>query len=258
MIEGFEKISHRESGCLWRGFIRSRATGITAVCRDLDSPEARLFHNSAKITAGVAGDFFVKRYNLPGFTVQIRRLFKPSRPLVVLRGAAHLESLSIPTPRVIGALTAWRGLSRREYLVTALLGEKEHLCDDLLRQTSAAEVWQVILHKILPMLAKLHDSGALHGDLNLRNIYIDGSGAAGLIDLDGMKIGSGSLPGYARALEIGRLISGFMAYTGQRKNFSGLVAEVLQSYGRLTANVPDEKETLAVTEKFIRRMEKYL
>ena len=258
MIAGFEKISLRESGCLWCGFIRPQTTGITAVCRNLDSPEARLFHDSAKIKAGSVDDFFVKRYNLPGILVQIRRFFKPARPLVVLRGAAHLESLSIPTPRVLGALTAWRGVCRREYLVTAMLGANDQLGNDLLLQTSAAEVWQVILQKIIPMLVKLHDSGALHGDLNLRNIYIDSSGSAGLIDLDGMKIGSKSLSAAERAGEIGRLISGYMIYTGQRQDFSGYVAQALEVYGSLTAALPDEEETRSVTEKFIRRAEKYL
>ena len=258
MTEKFDRICRLESGCLWHGLIREQTTGITAVCRQLDDPDTLLFHDSPKIKAGAVGEFFIKRYNLPGGWVQFRRFFKTARPYTVLKGAAHLEKLGIPTPEVKAAMTVWKGLIRREYLVTALLTDQDHLMNNFARENPPEKTWEVLSEKFLPMLAKLHDSGALHGDLNLRNLYLAGNGKAGLIDLDGMKIGKAPLTLENRAHETARLVSGFLILYRKLEKWQSHTIAALKSYAAATGNVPDESSTLAVTEKFIQRAEKYL
>ena len=258
MMEDFEKFSCSDPDCRWRGLIRRQAVGMTAVCLKLDDVGIRLFHNSSKIKAGEVDGFFVKRYNLPGVVTQIRRFFKSSRPLNVLYGAAHLESLQIPTPRVLAALSAWQGLRRREYLVTEFLRENDRLMNEVFNSLPREEVWQMILEKFIPMLAKLHDSGALHGDLNLRNLFLSAEGAAGLIDLDGMEISAFPLNMDKRAREIARIVSSFLFKCRLFDRTAEYTAEALANYARYADNTPDEKNTIGKTEIFISRAKKYL
>ena len=120
------------------------------------------------------------------------------------------------------------------------------------------EVWQMILEKFIPMLAKLHDSGALHGDLNLRNLFLSAEGAAGLIDLDGMEISAFPLNMDKRAREIARIVSSFLFKCRLFDRTAEYTAEALANYARYADNTPDEKNTIGKTEIFISRAKKYL
>ena len=155
MGKEFQRVFRLGSGRFWHGKVRPEMTGWIDVCLLLDAPETELFHDSAKIRAGRAGGFFVKRYNLPGWFTQLRRLFKISRAAAVRKGAERLAALGILTPRVMASVTGWRFLRRREYLITELMAEDETLLHQLAGKTPAEAMWRILMEQFLPMMVKL-------------------------------------------------------------------------------------------------------
>ena len=257
-METLQPFFHKDSGAFWCGKLRAGVTGITAVCLELDDPESDFIQDRPKITVARAGGFFVKRYNLPGFFTQLRRLFKTSRLQTVLRGAEHLNKLGIPTPSVVAILTEYRGVRRREYLVTELFKEGEKVLNLVIHQSSDREsIRQQLLSEFLPQLAALHDSGALHGDLNMRNLYLDKSGMIGMIDLDGMRLTGQPLKAALRARELARFASGFLLCCRKWDETEDFTEQVLQNYSKYAVVTPSLEETLPLTQKFIDRSRKH-
>lgn len=262
MNEGFEKIFRKDSGSLWYGYVRAGNTGFPQLCSALDAPGARLFKDRAKIRAGQVGEFFIKRYILPGLVNQFRSYFKISRSFKVLRGTETVEKSGFSAPEVCAALISWDGLHRRDYLITRMLGRDEIFLAALMRDGKQSEVWQFLLEKFLPALRRLHDNGAMHGDLSLRNLYRDADGNAGVIDLDGIKHFSCPLKKKLRTWEIARLISSYymcLPHTPEENCEDPVIPEkwisqILEAY----ASELDSGEVSAMVKKFIRRGRKYL
>ena len=234
MERGFVHFFRVSRGCVWHGRARAGWSGCVEVCEALDAPGTELFHDSAKIRAGQAGGFFVKRYNLPGWITQLRRLFKPSRPEVVRHGAELLTALHIPTPQVMATAARWHFLWRREYLVTAMLAPGDRLLNEPLSGSAAAALWTMLLEKFLPMLVKLHDAGGIHGDLNLRNCYVSAAGEAGLIDLDGMVTRRRPLRAAVREAELARLVSSYLKLCGIAEDWMEHAVRAADRYRELS------------------------
>lgn len=252
------KSCFRDFGRLWYGC----RNGIPALCVLLDAPETLLFKDRKKIKAGAVNGFFVKRYNLPGIFNQLRSYFKTPRPFRVLKGTELLHHSGIATPAVTGAFISWQGLCRQEFLVTELLDENNQFLNKMLLTGRKDEVWQLLLEKFIPALAKLHDAGAVHGDLSMRNLYLSKENSAGMIDLDGMKFFSKAVPQAAREAELGRLISSFymsIPYAQGEIKDNVLVPEekIIQAIKCYSSQL-DVKNVRSCTEKFIRRGRKYL
>lgn len=261
MNEEFEKIFRKDSGALWYGFIRTGCPGLPQLCTTLDAPDTRLFKDREKICAGQVGEFFVKRHNLPGFVNQFRSYFKSPRPFKVLHGTDTVKKSGFSAPEVCAALVTLQGISRRDYLVTRMIGKDETFLNTLMREGKYDEVRQFLLEKFVPALRRLHDNGAMHGDLSLRNLYRDSGGNAGVIDLDGMKHFSHPLSGKLRIVEIARLISSFHMNLPRPENIredlvvpEKSISQILDAYAYDIA----PGDVSIVVQKFIRRGRKYL
>ncbi len=104
-----------------------------------------------------------------------------TRPVSEWRLLAALRERALPVPLPVAARVRRAGLGYRGDLIT------EHITDstpwdELLRRDAGTDPaqWQAIG----ATLRRFHDAGAWHADLNVRNILLDRSGAAWLIDWD--------------------------------------------------------------------------
>ncbi len=262
MTDKFQKIFRKDSGCFHYGFIRSGTTGIPAVCTALDAPGAIPLKNGRKVQAGIVETFFVKRYKISGFFNQFRSYFKMPRPFRVLSGAEKILAAGIETPEIYGALILWKNFCRKDFLVTSLLDEKNLFLNRMLKNGRKDEVWQLLLTIFLPAMAKLHDSGVIHGDLSMRNLYLSSSGNAGMIDLDSVKILSAPAKDKYREEEIARLISSFFMTIPADPENSGKSPVIPEEYViAALKNYPHKLDFDKVQKrigKFIRRGKKYL
>ena len=262
MTDKFQKIFRKDSGCFQYGFIRSGITGIPAVCSALDLPGTRVLKEGNKVKAGIVETFFVKRYKNSGIFNQLRSYFKSPRPFKVLSGAEKIFASGIETPEIYAALISWKFFRREDYLVTSLLKGKNIFLDQMLAAGRKDEVWQLILTGFLPALAKLHDSGAIHGDLSMRNLYLSPSGGPGLIDLDGVKIFSLPVKDKYREEEIARLTSSFFMLVSYLEGNDRKIPAIPEKYvTSVLENYPHKlnaDKVLKKIEKFIRRGQKYL
>lgn len=259
MTGKLHKIFRKESGCLWYGYIPAGAAGLPGCCLRLDK-SPRLFKDREKIRAGAVDGMFIKRYNLPGMVNQLRSWLKMPRPFIALRGEKYLACAGIDTPEVLAAVVSLDFLRRREYLATALVEAPELFLNRMLLAGKSCEVWQILLEKFLPALKKLHDSGAIHGDLSMRNLYWKGE-RPGVIDLDGMRFFAGKVPDELRIKECARVISSFymsMPYApGEISSDLQIPAEKISAAAAAYGEIDPERIAFAV-QKFIRRGRKYL
>ncbi len=144
--------------------------------------------DSKTTTTGCAHGLFLKRYNSRGIWRTLKRSVQLPRAYECLAAAIRLRQAGIATPLVL--------LASRYYLITEALPEDTVFLNR--KPELAADAADVI--------AKMHDSGIYHGDLNLRNIYfLDGK--YGFIDLDSAKIFPKGIPKTLRRRDLARLIS---------------------------------------------------
>ena len=168
-----------------------------------DAGKVRLCKRGSKLTAALTEDCFVKNYFYAGFLSRFRHIFRRSRAESCFDSALAVLAAGVGTPAPLGYFREWRGLFPvRDVLFTAALPEgtcfmPEFFQDDPergVRLTAAAA-------------ATLHAQGIEHGDLSLRNIYLDPENDAGVIDLDSCRLHAGPLRRKPRIRELARLIS---------------------------------------------------
>lgn len=168
-----------------------RATLLTpAAAGVLEAPDrflagaARLLKEGGSTTVGAGHGLVLKRFNFRKPLNLLKDLVRPSRALRGFRQAYHLELAGLPTARVIAAAERRvLGLLLRSYLLMEeipgavmlrrLLREGQRPGPDLLRAAAL-------------LIARLHDEGFTHGDLNERNLLLTPSGGLFLIDLDAL------------------------------------------------------------------------
>lgn len=147
-----------------------------------------IIKDSRTTTTGCAHGLFLKRYNSRGIWRTLKRSVQLPRAYECLAAALRLQQAGIATPEVL--------LASRYYLITEALPEGTVFLNRTPELTAdAADV-----------IAKMHDSGIYHGDLNLRNIYfLDGK--YGFIDLDSAKLFPKGIPKTLRRKDMARLVS---------------------------------------------------
>ncbi len=118
----------------------------------------------------------------------------PTRAPLELATSLRLAAGGIPTPEVIGyAIYPAAGIFARSDVMTRRLPTGDDL--PAAWKKAGRETRDALLIVLARLLAALADAGAWHADLNLKNIYIAGSGAgltAYLLDVDRVTFPGGS------------------------------------------------------------------
>mgnify|MGYP001024676185 FL=1 len=149
-----------------------------------------IIKDSNTTTTGTAHGLFIKRYNCRGLWRTLKRTLQLPRSYECLAAAIRLQKAGIATPAVF--------LASRYYLITEVLPEDAVFLDKEPELTSG----------VVSVLAKMHDAGIYHGDVNLRNIYFL-NGQYGFIDLDSARIFPKGISKSLRRQELARLISSY-------------------------------------------------
>jgi len=152
--------------------------------------KCRMIKDSETVTAGVSYGLFIKRYNRKGLWRTLKRSIQLPRSYTCLAAAIHLENTAIATPTVF--------LASRFYLITEALPPETKYLDKYPDLTETA----------VPTIAKMHNAGLFHGDLNLRNLYYL-NGQYGFIDLDSARLFSKGISRSLRRMELARFISSY-------------------------------------------------
>ncbi|TMP38680.1 3-deoxy-D-manno-octulosonic acid kinase [Pseudoalteromonas rubra] len=92
----------------------------------------------------------------------------------------QLANLGLPVPTPLGArVSVSAGIYRADILTDAIAGAQS-LCERLQSAPLSVQDWQ----QVASTLARFHQAGAYHDDLNCNNILFDKSGEVYLIDFD--------------------------------------------------------------------------
>jgi len=189
-----------------------------------DSPGMELCKQRSYGRAVRGNGVFLKEYIYTSWFRRLRRSLSAPRPFIALEAARRMRELGVPTPEVLAAVRTRRRGEIRDLLVTRELADDVCYGDKLVRCLTGAEL---LIGELTPVVAKMHRGGVRHGDLSLRNWYRDGSGAWGLIDLDGASVGPVSA--FWRRRELARLVGD--AFCGLRKD-GGTAEELEELTGR--------------------------
>ena len=165
--------------------------------------KVRVCKSNKKITSAVTEDVFIKCYFYNNLGSQFRHKIRISRARHSTLCALAVKKAGVATPAPWGFFREYGVfLPLRDYLFTDVLPP-----DTVFMTRYVCEAPEESAHKIVECMAKLHDNGIEHGDLSFRNIYITDTGEAGVIDLDGCRLGKAPLNNSVRTRELARVIS---------------------------------------------------
>ena len=168
-----------------------------------DAGAFRLCKQGSKLTAALTEGCFIKNYFYANFFSRVRHIFRGSRAESCFNSALAVRDAGVGTPAPLGYFRECRALLPvRDVLFTEILPEGTLFMPELFRDDPERGV-----RLTAAAAAKLHARGIEHGDLSLRNIYLDPENGAGVIDLDSCRIHGGPLPPKPRIRELARLIS---------------------------------------------------
>lgn len=128
-------------------------------------------------------DWVIKRYNVKGFTVAIKRLFL-SRARRSWKNALWLQFNGLATPAPVAFLREKRKRVRaRHYYIS------EHVDGDLLKTWSAESLLRndPVLEELRAIFCVMREPGFIHGDFKAANFLVDCSRRVHLLDLDAMR-----------------------------------------------------------------------
>ena len=248
--EGFEQFSVSSGICRWSGVLRSgklpaevAADSFVGLCRRLqDGQPDEILKAGSKIISAKVDGWFVKMYKLPGISAQLRRRFRTGRAMHCLLAAEAVEHAGIPTPQVAAAIQCRSGFHICDFLITESFKDSDVTFRFLPEQEDFSR--DCMFDDILPLVAKLHEAGIRHGDLNLRNIYCAGTvhdngiiaavdrETVGVIDLDGAEWFDAPLTQAMREEELARLYSGYCKVCRMEESFE-LVKLLVDRYEKL-------------------------
>ena len=117
------------------------------------------------------------------------------------------------------------------------------------------EIWRRLLDHLLPLVVRIHDSGWIHGDLSLRNLYYHrDTGVCGFIDLDGMvRRAPGALPLPFREKEAARIVSSFLLRSRTPDNTFARLNELAERYESLSGLALDRTVLFRNLRNFVER-----
>ena len=195
----------RFGGLRWRVRLPLLTPGAERVMDDPDEfllSSSKLLKRGQTATIGVADGFVLKRFNFRKLLNLAKDLFRPSRPRRAFRKSYHLELAGLPTARVVGvAERRVFGLLVCSYQLMEEIPNALTL-QKLMRNGGAPTREQT--RAVARLVARLHEEGFTHGDLNERNLMLDGEGRLYLIDLDALEF-LGAVPSTRAAKDLARL-----------------------------------------------------
>ncbi|MES1943268.1 3-deoxy-D-manno-octulosonic-acid kinase [Salinisphaera sp. PC39] len=135
---------------------------------------------------GAGGEWVLRHYRRGGLVARwiedhylwtgIRR----TRAFAEWRLLAVLAGQGLPVPAPVAARVRRQGIRYAADLITVRIPDSESLAQRLGRAPLPAARWQSLGH----LVARFHEAGACHHDLNAHNILVDGRGRFWLIDFD--------------------------------------------------------------------------
>lgn len=213
----------RIGGLRWRVRLPLLTPAVERVMGDPDEfllSRSKLLKRGQTATIGVADGFVLKRFNFRKLLNLAKDIFRPSRPRRAFRKSYHLELAGVPTARVVGvAERRVLGLLLRSYQLMEEIPNAVTL-QKLMRNGGAPTREQT--RAAARLVARLHEEGFTHGDLNERNLMLDGEGKLFLIDLDALEF-LGAVPAERAAKDLARLAQDVAGHAGvsraQRESF---------------------------------------
>jgi tRNA A-37 threonylcarbamoyl transferase component Bud32 len=195
----------RIGGLRWRVRLPLLTPAAERVMGDPDEflrSRSKLLKRGQTATIGIADGFVLKRFNLRKVMNLAKDFFRPSRPARAFRKSYHLELAGVPTARVVGVA---------ERRVLGLLVRSYQLMEEI---PNAVTLQKLMRNGGMPsreqtraaarLVARLHEEGFTHGDLNERNLMLDGQSRLFLIDLDALEY-LGAVPAGRAAGDLARL-----------------------------------------------------
>lgn len=131
-------------------------------------------------------DMVLRHYYRGGLIGRVNKDLFLRQPVEKSRAMAEFSLLSwmygkgLPVPRPVAARFSPAGLFYRADILTETIPGSETLADRLLRAPLEEKHW----NSVGKAVAKIHSAGVLHSDLNCRNILMDQSDNAWIIDFD--------------------------------------------------------------------------
>jgi len=154
------------------------------------------------------GEWVVARRYLRGGALRRlnrTRYFRPHRALLELRITTRAAAYEVRVPQVIAAVERPSRIGYTATLFTGYLPDTEELATRLFRAGDAERA--ETLHATGVQIAKMHEAGIAHPDLNLRNFLVskDDGGKVWIIDFDRAVLDRGSVSPRRRARDLLRL-----------------------------------------------------
>jgi tRNA A-37 threonylcarbamoyl transferase component Bud32 len=192
----------RRGRLCWRVRLPLLTPAVARVLADPDDflrARARILKPGSTTTVGVADGLVLKRFNFRKLLNLGKDLLRRSRASRAFRKSYHLELAGIPTARVVAvADRRIAGFLACSYQVMEEIPGAITL-QKFIR--SGGKLDSRLIRETATLVARLHDEGFTHRDLNERNLVLDANGAVFLIDLDALEFTQHA----DAALDLGRL-----------------------------------------------------
>lgn len=131
-------------------------------------------------------DMVLRHYYRGGLIGRVNKDLFLRQPVEKSRAMAEFSLLlwmyeqDLPVPRPVAARFSPVGIFYRADILTQTIPASETLADRLLHAPLDENTW----HSVGEAVAKIHNAGVLHSDLNCRNILIDQTSKIWIIDFD--------------------------------------------------------------------------
>ena len=178
----------RHGGLTWRVRLPLLTPAAVRVLADPDEflrARATILKPGSTTTVGVADGLVLKRFNFRKLLNLGKDLLRRSRAYRAFRKSYHLELAGVPTACVVAAA---------ERRVAGFLACSYQLMQEIPGATTLQKFLRAggnpgrgLVREAARLVARLHDEGFTHGDLNDRNLVLDAQGRLFLIDLDALE-----------------------------------------------------------------------
>ena len=164
-----------------------------------------------RVSLREGGAAVVRRYRRGGFVRHfVRDLYwdRPPRPLVELVCSETARQRRVPVVEVLGAGVEWVGLGLYHGVFVTREAEGCTNLWEWLRSKPAETGREAVVTAVAQAIARMHEAGIAHADLNLTNILVrvaTNSPAVLFVDFDRARVFPGALPPRQRERTLRRL-----------------------------------------------------